>query len=169
MSLEEALNKNTEAMERLINVMSLKVKDEVNDTDKGDPVEKKATKAKAAAPKKAKAPAKSTAEVVDVTEPVVAESLFQADPEDASVVATVDAVVETVPQGSAPVSEGSDWYKYTMSRCNLLSATTGDPAATMAICAAEGVTDLATPGIDMALSKIGDIINAKLVELGVEG
>lgn len=163
MSLEEALNKNTETMERLINVLSLKIKDEVNDTPKETKVEKTATtKAKAAAPKKAKAPAKAKDPVVEKVDDA---SLFN---EEGAVVGTVEATSETVPQGSAPVSEGSEWYIYTMARCNLLSATTGDPAATMAICADKGVTDLATPDIDHLLYEISEVINAKLKELGVE-
>ena len=166
MSLEENLALNTEALnklaetnERLISIMSLKAKEEVADTptSPAPTAEKKKAPAKKAAPKKA--PPKKAAPTK-----VVEQEVIEAEPEDDNTSlfdkgevaeGVVEEVVEEeVKLGSAPETEGSEWFIYTTDLCNQLSAKTGDPAGTQAICQKHGVKDLSKAD-EVTLSKIG--------------
>ena len=127
MSLEDALNRNTETMERLIVAL-----------EKNQPVQVQVAQVEVVddRPRRKKKEVKSE----PVAESKQAESIF-------------DQEVESVPTGSAPVNEGSEWYRYTMQLCAQYSASTGDPAKTQALCHKHGVMDLSKAD-DYTLSQI---------------
>lgn len=137
MSLEDALNRNTETMERLIVALQFKaLSDTPTEYEVVEVVKEVVAEVVDDRPRRKKKEVKSE----PVQEKVQAESIF-------------DAQEEIIPTGSAPVNEGSEWYIYTMGLCARYSALTGDPAQTQAICHKHGVMDLSKSD-DFKLSQI---------------
>ena len=139
MSLEEALNRNTETMERLILALgqtaTIPSGTEVLVTKKEEP-----------------STSVNSAEVVDdrpkrKSKVVKSEPVAEAKQEESSFNES------STPTGAAPANQGSEWYIYTMQLCAQYSAKTGDPAQTQAIVHKHGVMDLSKVD-DYKLSQI---------------
>ena len=141
MSLEEALHRNTETMERLIKVLEGQSKVEVVLTRDTTPVVESVVVDTPAVeepiqerPKRRGKTPKSEPVAEVAQEKVASESKSLFDEPSQS----------TIPSGSAPVNEGSEWYRYTLELCSRYSAMTGDPAKTQAIMHKHGVTNLSS-------------------------
>jgi len=139
MSLEAELKCNTDAINRLADIMEKTHAQ--GPIENPAPVEvKKETK-----PKKTKVVKEKVAEPEVVKEKVA------------------EPVEEPIKKGAAPevASDKSEWYIHTMKLCNEYTAHTGDPQQTQKLAAECGIADL-NDADDLALSQLATKLDTEL-------
>lgn len=174
MSLEEALDRNTAAVEKMTEVLSnaLLQSEAVQNPDDPTPdkqpiaKETPASETKKAAPPKRSRKKKEPEPTPETETPVKQDAVIE-EGEATSLFDQEEATQDAAPPaGAAPANAGSEWYRYTMQLCAQYSAHTGDPAKTQAICHKHKVTDLSKAD-DYTLSQIALEIAPELgIKLG---